>query len=278
MALTESIKLNNGISIPLLGYGTFKVTDAEVETLVLNALESGYRHIDTAAYYRNEKGIGKALSECKIPREELFVTSKLWIDEYGYDKTLKAFDKTMKDLNLDYLDLYLLHWPRPLASESWKALEYLYENKKIRAIGVSNFTPDHLKQLAEKSSLIPAVNQIELHPGLQQKETRTYCEKNGIAIEAWSPIMKGQVMEEPLLIKIGEKYGKSPVQVTLRWHFQNNVIAIPKSSSPKRIHDNSLIFDFKLSEEEMNEIETLDSGNRLGPHPDFIYKYDSSKK
>lgn len=274
------MKLNNGVSIPIMGYGTFKVPNDEVKKLVKKALDVGYRHIDTAAYYQNEEGVGEGIRESGVPREEIFLTSKVWMDDLGYDETLRAFDRSMKKLGLDYLDLYLVHWPRPLAKDAWKAMERLYSEKRIRAIGVSNYKSHHLEDLISNSTstIVPAINQIELHPGLQQNETYEYCKKEGIAVEAWSPIMRGKVVNMPELIDIGEKYNKTPVQVTLRWHIQRGIIVIPKSANIKRIEENAQIFDFELTAEEMKQIESLDKNTRLGFDPDYIYEhgYDPS--
>jgi len=265
-------KLNNGVDIPVVGFGTFKIDDKNVKELVLSAVDIGYRHIDTASYYNNEKGIGEAIKDCGLKREELFITSKLWMDDLGYNNTIKAFEKTMENLKLDYIDLYLVHWPRPLAVESWKALEEFVQQKRARAIGVCNYKKQHLEELIASTNIIPAINQIEIHPKLQQQETYEYCMKNNIAVEAWSPIMKGKVAEMEILITIGHKYNKSPAQVALRWHLQKNIIVIPKSSHQERMKQNMDIFDFNLSDEDMLSIATLEEDIRLGFDPDYIYK------
>lgn len=265
-------KLNNGVEIPVVGFGTFKIDNKDVKDLVLSALELGYRHIDTASYYNNEEGIGEAIKQSGLKREELFITSKLWLDDLGYNNTIKAFEKTMKNLKLDYIDLYLVHWPRPLAIESWKALEEFNAQKRARAIGVCNYKKQHLEELIEASNIIPAINQIELHPKFQQQETYEYCMKKNIAVEAWSPIMKGKVAEMETLIAIGDKYNKTPAQVALRWHLQNNIIVIPKSAHQERIKQNLDIFDFNLTDQDMSDIKVLDADIRLGFDPDYIYK------
>lgn len=265
-------KLNNGVEIPVVGFGTFKIDNKDVKDLVLSALELGYRHIDTASYYNNEEGIGEAIKQSGLKREELFITSKLWLDDLGYNNTIKAFEKTMKNLKLDYIDLYLVHWPRPSAIESWKALEEFNAQKRARAIGVCNYKKQHLEELIEASNIIPAINQIELHPKFQQQETYEYCMKKNIAVEAWSPIMKGKVAEMETLIAIGDKYNKTPAQVALRWHLQNNIIVIPKSAHQERIKQNLDIFDFNLTDQDMSDIKVLDADIRLGFDPDYIYK------
>jgi len=272
MDINSTFKLNNGIEIPVLGFGTFKIDPAKTRDMVLSALDAGYRHIDTAAFYQNETGVGQAIAESNVSREEVFIATKIWMDDLGRDKAMKAFDQSMSKLGLDYLDLYLIHWPRPLAIESWEILEKLYQEGRIRAIGVSNYTSALLEDLIGKCSVVPAVNQIELHPGLQQDETINYCIEKNIIVEAWSPLMKGEVMKMPVLCRIGEKYNKSPAQITLRWHLQRGIVIIPKSVQSKRIKSNPQIFDFELTGEEMEQISRLDSGTRTGPTPEDIYR------
>ncbi len=264
--------LNNGIKIPVLGYGTFTMDNASAEDAVSSAIRVGYRHIDTASYYKNEKGVGNAVKSSGIPREEFFLTTKVWMDDLGYDKTMTSFEESLRDLQTDYLDLYLIHWPRPLALESWKAMETLYRDGVIKAIGVCNYTPAYLEDLIQNSDVIPAVNQVELHPGLQQNELLRYCRSRDIHVEAWSPIMKGQVLEMPLLQELGHKYGKNPVQITLRWHYQRGIIVIPKSVTPSRMEDNTKIYDFELTEGEMEQISGLECNKRLGFPPEHIYE------
>lgn len=267
-----NIELNNGLEIPMIGFGTFKIGNDEAKELVLKAFEAGYRHIDTAFYYKNEKGIGEAIRESGLARKDIVLASKIWLDDLGYDKTMAAFEASMKNLGLDYIDLMLIHWPRPAALESWQALEEQYADGRVKAIGVCNYKPAHLEELLASADIKPVLNQVECHPRLQQKETIDYCRSHGIAVEAWSPIMKGQVMDIPLLQEIGARHGKSPAQVSLRWHLQRGVVIIPKSSSMERMKQNLDILDFELSDEDMKAIKTLDEGVRLGFDPDYIYE------
>ena len=270
------VTLNNGVTMPQLGLGVFKTQEgSEVETAVRAALDVGYRLIDTAKLYGNEAGVGNALKASGIPREELFVTTKLWNDDQGYDSTLRAFDASMKRLDLEYLDLYLIHWPTPsrgLFKETWRAFEKLYKEKRIRAIGVSNFKPHHLDELLAGSEVVPAVNQIELHPLLQQKETRDYCKAHNIQVESWGPIggAGATLLQDVRLQIIAEKHGKSPAQAVLRWHIQNDLVVIPKSVHEERIKENADIFDFSLDSEDMSIINSMDSGGRHGPDPDVV--------
>lgn len=265
------ITLNNNVRMPQLGFGVWQVADDEAEKAVTTALEYGYRSIDTAKLYRNEKGVGRALRASGIPREELFVTTKLWNDDHGYDKTMRAFDAGMRRLGLETLDLYLIHWPAPRQGkyvETWKALEMLYVDKRVAAIGVSNFTVANLELLLAETEVIPAVNQIELHPQLAQRELRGFHAHRGIATEAWSPLGQGKgLLDLPALAEIGAKYDKTPAQVVLRWHIQLGNIAIPKSVTPSRIKENIEVFDFELGPEDMATINGLDEGRRLGPDP-----------
>ncbi|MEU9370126.1 aldo/keto reductase [Streptomyces avermitilis] len=268
-----TVTLNNGIQIPQLGFGVFQVPDAETTAAVTAALEAGYRSIDTAAIYGNETGVGTALADSDLTRDELFVTTKLWNADQGYDATLKAFDASIDKLGLDYIDLYLIHWPTPardLYRETWKAIEKLVADGRVRAAGVSNFQPAHLRRLLDGASLVPAVNQIELHPGLQQAELRALHAELGIATEAWSPLAQGAVLEEAALTDIAARHGKSPAQVVLRWHLQLGNIVIPKSVTPARIQQNIDVFDFTLSDEEMTAIAAIDRGLRTGPDPDTL--------
>ncbi|WP_405740839.1 aldo/keto reductase [Streptomyces sp. NBC_00028] len=268
-----TVTLNNGIEIPQLGFGVFQVPDPETAAAVTSALEAGYRSIDTAAIYGNEKGVGQALAASGIARDELFVTTKLWNADQGYDATLKAFDASLAKLGLDFVDLYLIHWPTPardLYRESWRAIEKLADEGRVRAAGVSNFQPAHLRRLLDDSSLVPAVNQIELHPGLQQRELRDLHAESGIATEAWSPLAQGAVLSEPVLTSIAGRYGKSPAQVVLRWHLQLGNVVIPKSVTPARIRENADVFDFALTDEELTAIAGLDRGLRTGPDPDTL--------
>ncbi|QFU93073.1 aldo/keto reductase [Amycolatopsis sp. YIM 10] len=267
-----TVTLNNGVVMPQLGYGVFQVPDAETAAAVTSALEAGYRSIDTATVYGNEHGVGQALADSGIKREDLFVTTKLWNSDQGYDQALRAFDASAERLGLDYLDLYLIHWPTPergLYAETWRALEKLYADGRVRAIGVSNFQPSHLDELARTSSVVPAVNQVEVHPYLQQAEVREYDEKHGIATEAWSPLAKGgDLLADPVVRELAGKHDRTPAQVVLRWHLQLGNVVIPKSVTPARIRENLAVFDFTLAEEDLTALATLDRGHRTGPDPD----------
>ncbi|MDP9849584.1 aldo/keto reductase [Streptosporangium lutulentum] len=263
--------LNNGVAMPQVGFGVFQVPPAETAQAVGRALEAGYRSIDTARAYGNEKGVGEALAASGLPRDEVFVTTKLWNTDQGYDATLAAFDASMKDLGLERLDLYLIHWPVPaknLYAESWKAMQKLYTDGRVRAIGVSNFQVAHLTRLIDDGGIVPAVNQIELHPALPQAELREFHADHGIATEAWSPLAQGAVLRNPVIVAIAEKYGKTAAQVVLRWHLDLGNIVIPKSVTPSRIRENIDISDFALTEGDLAEIARLDSGTRTGPDPD----------
>ncbi|GGQ56506.1 aldo/keto reductase [Streptomyces flaveolus] len=268
-----TVTLNNGVEIPQLGFGVFQVPDAETTAAVSAALEAGYRSIDTAAIYGNEAGVGRALADSGIARDDLFVTTKLWNADQGYDATLKAFDASLDKLGLDHVDLYLIHWPTPardLYRESWKAIEKLVADGRIRAAGVSNFQPAHLERLLAGSDLVPAVNQVELHPGLQQTELRAAHARLGIVTEAWSPLAQGAVLEDEAITTIAARHGKSAAQVVLRWHLQLGNVVIPKSVTPARIRENLDVFDFTLTDDEMTAIAGLDRDLRTGPHPDEL--------
>lgn len=276
--MEKSIKLNNGVLIPQPGFGTFLTKDGEeVIQSVKWAVETGYRHIDTAAIYNNEKGVGEGIRQCGVSREELFVTSKVWNSERGYDKTLKAFDKTMSDLGLDYLDLYLIHWPanerqfgkkaNKLNQETWRAMEKLYEEGRIKAIGVSNFMPHHIERLMEKATVKPAVNQIEFHPGLLQKECVEFCKEQDITVEAWSPLGQGKLIFDELLMGLAEKYGSTVAQLIIRWVMQHGIVPLVKSTKQTRIEENFQVFDFEISSEDMQRIDEMEPV-RMGPDPD----------
>jgi diketogulonate reductase-like aldo/keto reductase len=266
------IELNNGVRMPQLGYGVFQVPDDETAAAVKAALEAGYRSIDTAAVYGNEKGVGQAIAESGIARDELFVTTKLWNSAQGYDSTLKAFDESMAKLGLEQLDLYLIHWPTPKRDkflDTWKAFEKLYADGRVRAIGVSNFQPAHLERLMDAATVVPAVNQVELHPYLQQPELREFDTKNGIATEAWSPLAKGgSLLGDPVVAELAVKHSRTPAQIVLRWHLQLGNVVIPKSVTPSRIEENFDLFGFTLTEEELDSLTPLDRGERTGPDPD----------
>ncbi|MFD3532646.1 aldo/keto reductase [Streptomyces sp. NPDC058664] len=273
MSHVPTVTLNNGVKIPQLGFGVFQVSDEETTAAVGHALRAGYRSIDTAAIYGNEAGVGRALAASGIARDELFVTTKLWNADQGYDSTLRAFDDSLAKLGLDHVDLYLIHWPAPardLYVDSWRALEKLVADGRVRAAGVSNFRPAHLQRLLDGSDLVPAVNQIELHPAFQQRELRALHADRSIATEAWSPLAQGAVLADPALAEVAARHGKSPAQVVLRWHLQLGNIVIPKSVTPERIRENIDVFDFALSAEEMDTLGGLDRGLRTGPDPDTL--------
>lgn len=269
LAIDSTITLNNGVTMPQFGLGVFQsAVGSETEDAVRFALDAGYRHIDTAAVYKNESEVGKSIKATSVPREQVFVTSKLWTTNLSYDGAKRGFNETMEKLGLDYLDLYLIHWPKNDWQGAWRAMEELYKEGRVKAIGVSNFLHHHLKELLDICSVSPTVNQYEMHPYLQQPELRKMCQDNAIAVTAWAPIMKGRVLDVPELATIGQKYGKTAVQVTLRWLLQLNVIAIPKSVKNERIQANAHLYDFELSEEDVVTINLLDRNDRVGPHPD----------
>ncbi|WP_326773367.1 aldo/keto reductase [Streptomyces sp. NBC_01445] len=265
------IILNNGVEMPQLGFGVWQVPDAEAEKAVATALEAGYRSIDTAAIYGNEEGTGKAIAASGIAREKLFVTTKLWNADQGYDATLRAFDASLDKLGLDYLDLYLIHWPLPSKDsyvDTYKAFEKIYADGRAKAIGVSNFLPEHLERLLGETSIIPAVNQIELHPHLQQRAAREFHAEQGIATEAWSPLGQGKgLLEVPAIVAIAQKHGRTPAQIVLRWHVQLGNVVIPKSVTPSRIVENIDVFGFELDVEDIAAISALNEDRRLGPDP-----------
>ncbi|MGB3775449.1 MAG: aldo/keto reductase [Leeuwenhoekiella sp.] len=267
-------KLANGVKMPYLGLGVWQSDQGdEVINAVKWALEAGYRHIDTAAAYKNEEGVGKAIKESDVPRDDIFVTSKLWNDDQGYESTLEAFETTMKKLDLEVLDLYLIHWPvEGKYKDTWRAIEKLYNDGRIRAIGVSNFLQTHLEDLMKDAEVKPMVDQLEFHPWLVQKELQDFCKKNDIQYEGWSPLMQGKLFEENIVNDIAKKHGKSPAQIVLRWDLQNGVITIPKSVKEDHIKSNMEVFDFELSKDEMTTIDNMDKGERLGPDPaDFDF-------
>ena len=267
---SPSVPLNDGNSIPTVGFGVFKIPPEDAEQAVSTALQAGYRHIDTAAMYGNERETGRAIAESGVPRDELYVVTKLWNADQGYDSTLAAFDASMDRLGLDYLDLYLVHWPVPALNkfvDTFRAFAHLRDQGRIRSIGVSNFEPEHLDTLVDATGIVPAVNQVELHPRLPQNELREVHARLGIATEAWGPLGQGSLLTDPKVTAVAERHGRTPAQVLIRWHIQLGNIVIPKSVNPKRIASNFDVFDFELSDDDMASISSLDDGNRLGPDP-----------
>ena len=270
MTSIPTITLNNGVAMPQLGFGVFQVPNDETQEAVTAALAAGYRSIDTAAVYGNEEGVGRALAASKLPRAELFITSKVWISDLGYAETLAAYDASLAKLGLEYLDLYLIHWPAPATDaylESWKALEELLAAGRVRAIGVSNFLPEHLEKVIALGGTVPAVNQVEIHPALQQRAISDFDAANGIATEAWSPLAQGAVLSDPAVLAIAEAHGKTPAQVVLRWHMEQGRIIIPKSVTPARIAENLNILDFELTDADLAAIDALERDGRTGPNP-----------
>lgn len=271
------ITLNNNVKMPQLGLGTYLLLGDQAEQVVTCALESGYRLIDTATAYGNEEEVGRAIRNSAIPRNEVFVTTKLWNSEHGYDNAMKSFEISLEKLGLDVIDLYLIHWPCPakgLFIETWKAFEKLYKDKRVRAIGVSNFEPKHLDRLLQETEIAPAVNQIEMHPFFIQDEVRQYAKDHGIQIESWYPLGgyedRQKLLGLPLLTKLAKKYNKTAAQIVLRWHTQLGFIVIPKSSHVNRIQENCTIFDFLMTQEEIDSISALNKGTRLGFDPKTI--------
>lgn len=262
--------LENGVLMPRIGLGVYKMTDRK-ETIqaITKALETGYRSIDTASYYFNEVEVGEAIRESNIPRNELFITTKVWNDDQGYDETLRAFEKSLKLLGLDYIDAYLTHWPVPgKYVDTYRAIERLYEEKVVRVPGVSNHHQKHLRELEKSVNIMPMVNQIECHPYLQQESLRSYCEKRNIAVTAWSPIGRGVALDDDIIKQIAKKHQKTPAQVILRWHLQRDIIVIPKSVTPERIRENFTIKDFTLDQDDMDQIATLERNGRRGANPE----------
>ena len=267
---SDTVKLANGVEMPRLGLGVWKAKDGEeVQNAVKAAIQTGYRLIDTAAVYKNEEGVGKAIKESGVSREDLFITTKVWNDDQGYESTLQAFEESRKKLGLEYIDLYLIHWPvKGKYKETWKALEKLYEDGLVKAIGVSNFQVHHLKDLLSDAKVKPMVNQVEFHPYLTQKELLSYCNEENIQLEAWSPLMQGEVVRVDVIKELAEKYGKTPAQIVLRWDLQHGVVTIPKSVKEHRIQENADVFDFELSREDMDKLDALNKNHRYGPDPD----------
>lgn len=272
--LQDTTTLHNGVKMPWFGLGVFKVEEGpELVNAVKSAIKNGYRSIDTAAIYGNEEGVGKGikegLREAGIPREELFVTSKVWNADLGYESTLAAFETSLAKLDLEYLDLYLIHWPvEGKYKDAWRALETLYKEGRVKAIGVSNFQIHHLEDLIKDAEVKPMINQVELHPRLTQKEVQAFCQENGIQLEAWSPLMQGQLLDNETLQEIASKHNKSVAQIILRWDLQNGVVTIPKSTKEQRIIENADVFDFELTSEDMSLIDGLNQNHRVGPDPD----------
>ena len=274
-----NVRLNNGVEIPQLGFGVFQIKPADTVEAVTNAIEVGYRHIDTAEMYRNEKEVGEAIAKSGIDPSEIFVTSKLNNNKHDVDDALAAFDQTLADLRLDRIDLFLIHWPLPKVGDfvqTWKALERVYSEGRARSIGVSNFQPHHLRRLHQETTVIPAVNQIELHPYLTQDELRAFDAEHGIATEAWSPIARGGVLEDATITDLANRYGKTSAQVVLRWHIQLGNIVFPKSVKQARMRENFEIFDFELTDTDMVLISALNKDERTGPNPDEMNWVPSS--
>ncbi|MBT8282832.1 MAG: aldo/keto reductase [Muriicola sp.] len=267
--LKGGFTLHNGVKMPYFGLGVFLSKEGEeVTNAVKWALKAGYRHIDTASVYKNEEGVGIGIRESGIPREEIFLVSKVWNSDQGYDATMQAFEDSLKRLNTDYLDLYLVHWPvRGKFKDTWKALEELYRQKRVRAIGVSNFLRHHLEDLLKEASIVPMVNQMEFHPYLVQQDLLNYCRDKGIQYEAWSPLMQGRIFSIDKFKEIADKYDKSVAQIVLRWDLQKGVVTIPKSVKKDRIVSNAEVFDFELSDKDMDILNNLDKKKRFGPHP-----------
>lgn len=268
------LTLNDGHTAPQLGFGVFQIPDAETADAVAHALQAGYRSIDTASIYGNERGVRQGIERSGVARSDIFLTTKLWNAHQGYDETLRACDESMKRLGVDYLDMYLIHWPTPKKDryvDTWKAFLRLRQEGRVRSIGVSNFQPEHLERIIGETGVVPVVNQIELHPDFAQRDLVAADAKHGIVTEAWSPLGQGgDLLKHPLLVRIGEKHGKTSAQVVLRWHVQLGHMVIPKSATPERIAANIDVFDFELSADDMKAIDGLDAGNRMGPHPDEL--------
>jgi len=271
MGTIPTVALNDGARMPQIGLGVWQVPNDTVASAVHTAIEAGYRSIDTAALYRNESGVGDAVAATTVPREELFITTKLWNTDQGYDGALRAFDESIRKLRLDYVDLYLIHWPMPARQryvETWKAFEKLRSDGRVRSIGVSNFHISHLRRLLDAVEVVPAVNQIELHPNLPQEELRAFHAEHGIVTEAWSPLARGKLLRDRTIIGLAQKYDKTPAQIVLRWHIEMGIVAIPKSVTPSRIRENIDVVDFELAADDLVAIAELNNGRRTGMDPD----------
>ena len=267
------VLLNSGTTMPRIGFGVFRIPSENTERAVHEAIECGYRSIDTASLYGNEAAVGRAVASCGLPREDLFITTKLWNDGQGYASAFRKFDASLDRLNVEYVDLYLIHWPKPAQNqyvETWAALEKLFGGRRARAVGVSNFQIAHLERLLAETSVVPAVNQIELHPTFQQDPLRRFHAANGIVTEAWSPLGQGQVLNNPTIVALAGRHRRTPAQVVLRWHLQLGNVVIPKSINPVRIRQNITGLDFDLTDADMAELDRLDSAARMGPDPDGI--------
>jgi diketogulonate reductase-like aldo/keto reductase len=280
--MSETIKLINGVEIPVVGFGTFRNREEdECRRSIQDAINAGYRHIDTAKAYRNETFVGEAIKQSGVPRNELFITTKLLDSDQGYDTALAAFDEQLKALGLDYLDLYLIHWPTEKSGESWKALERLYKEKRVRAIGISNFYRHHIDELLSDREITPHINQLERHPFFVQTEYQAYLRKLDIAFEAYAPLAQGStafvpreggpLLENPVLLEIAKKYNRTPAQIVIRWNIQSEIVVIPKSVKPERIRENFAVFDFKLSDEDITKISALDEGRRVSWYPENFH-------
>lgn len=271
--MTEQLylSLHDGARIPQVGLGVWQTPDNEAAPAVKAALGAGYRHVDTAAVYENEQGVGEGIRQSGLPRSDIFLTTKLWNTDQGYEQTLKAFEASLKRLGTDYVDLYLIHWPsahRGLFVDTWKALVTLKEEGRAKSIGVSNFYPEHIEKIVAETGVVPVINQIELHPDFQQRGTRAFHEKHKIATQSWSPLGQGKLLGHPVIAEIAQKLGRTPAQVIIRWHIENGLVVIPKSVTPSRIAENFKVFDFKLSAEDLDRLNGLDdAGARIGPDP-----------
>ncbi|QAY73028.1 aldo/keto reductase [Agromyces protaetiae] len=274
LVTVPEIELHTGIRMPQLGFGVFQVPNDETEAAVATAIAAGYRSIDTAAIYGNEEGVGRAIAKADVSRDDLFVTSKVWNSDQGYDETLRAFDVSLGKLGLDVLDLYLIHWPTARNDryvDTWRALERLRADGRVRAIGVSNFEPAHLDRIVQETGVVPVVNQVELHPALQNRAVIAANDALGIVTEAWSPLAQGAVLGEASIVRVAERHGQTPAQVVLRWHLQQGRVVIPKSVTPARIAENLDVFGFDLDADELAAIDALDRDGRTGPHPDAFH-------